>query len=120
MIDLSVPYELYLDMARRVAEHNRIHNIQERNAPIITEILDFTTELYIGLAKESLYLVGNTENLSEVSFSDNFICKNCGIQLKDWVKVVPEKYEDGYVDYTEQEYEFKFCPNCGAKIKEVI
>ena len=120
MIDLSVPYELYLDMARRVAEHNRIHNIQERNAPIITEILDFTTELYTGLAKGRLHLVGNTENISEVAFCDNFVCKNCGIQLKDWVRVVPEEYEDGFVDYINQEYEFKFCPECGAKIKEVI
>lgn len=120
MIDLSVPYELYLDAARRVAEHNRIHNIQERNAPIITEILDFTTELYTGLAKGSLHLVGNTENISEVAFCDNFVCKNCGIQLKDWVRVVPEEYEDGFVDNINQEYEFKFCPECGAKLKEVI
>ena len=77
MIDLSVPYELYLDAARRVAEHNRIHNIQERNAPIITEILDFTTELYTGLAKGSLHLVGNTENkIISYKFSSNNMIGN--------------------------------------------
>ena len=114
------PKEAYMDAARKISEHNRIHGMQEPNALLITEILDYTVELYTGLAKGTINLVGNTENLSTVASCDEFVCKNCGIQLKDWVKVVPEKYEDEYVDCTEQEYEFKFCPNCGAKIKEDI
>ena len=28
-----------------------------------------------------------------------------------------EEYEDGHVDYTHHEYEFKFCPECGARVK---
>lgn len=52
-----------------------------------------------------------TENLSTFAFSDEFICKNCGIHLSEWIKLDVEDYE---------EYEFKFCPECGAKIKVVI
>ena len=51
--------------------------------------------------------VKHTENLSIFAFSDEFICKNCGIHLAEWVKLDVEDYE---------EYEFKFCPNCGARI----
>ena len=108
----------YIDAARKIAEHNRIHSHKEPNALWITEILDCTTQLYNDLANERLYLVGITKNLSEVAFCDNFICQHCGIHLKDWCKVEEETYEDGYVDEALYEYEFKFCPECGAKIKE--
>ena len=43
---------------------------------------------------------------------DQFVCSNCGIELLDWRRV--EHDEDG--DITYHEYEFRFCPNCGAKI----
>lgn len=44
---------------------------------------------------------------------DQFVCSNCGIELQDWHRV--ERDEDG--DITHHEYEFNYCPNCGAKIK---
>ena len=43
---------------------------------------------------------------------DQFVCSNCGIELQDWHRV--ERDEDGDVTY--HEYEFHFCPNCGAKM----
>ena len=44
---------------------------------------------------------------------DQFVCSECGIELQDWHRV--ERDEDnGEVSY--HEYEFKFCPNCGAKL----
>ena len=43
---------------------------------------------------------------------DQFVCSNCGIELQDWLKV--ERDEDG--DITFHGYEFKYCPNCGARI----
>lgn len=43
---------------------------------------------------------------------DQFVCSNCGIELQDWHAV--ERSEDG--DITYHEYEFKYCPNCGARI----
>ena len=43
---------------------------------------------------------------------DQFVCSNCGIELQDWRRV--ERDEDG--DITYHEYEFRFCPNCGAKL----
>ena len=43
---------------------------------------------------------------------DQFVCSNCGIELQDWRRV--ERDEDGEITY--HEYEFRFCPNCGAKL----
>jgi len=43
---------------------------------------------------------------------DQFVCSNCGIELQDWLKV--ERDEDG--DITFHGYEFKHCPNCGARV----
>ena len=43
---------------------------------------------------------------------DQFVCSNCGIELQDWHRV--ERDEDGDVTY--HEYEFNYCPHCGAKM----
>lgn len=56
-----------------------------------------------------------TTNLSEIAWCDKFICKACGIHLEGWARV--EMSEEFGEDHFE--YEFNFCPNCGAKIKEV-
>ena len=46
---------------------------------------------------------------------DQFVCSNCGIELQDWHQVEHDE-DDG--DITYHEYEFSFCPNCGARIDE--
>lgn len=58
----------------------------------------------------------DTENMATVS--DEFICKKCGIYLKDYIKVVMDEDNDGYIDEQHYDYEPKFCPECGAKIKD--
>lgn len=45
---------------------------------------------------------------------DQFICSECGIELQDWCRV--ERDEEGSPIGCYQ-YEFKFCPNCGAVMK---
>lgn len=55
-----------------------------------------------------------TTNNSAVAHCDKFICRECGICLMDWVEMrIDEDGEDSICDY-----EFKFCPECGAKIKD--
>ena len=60
--------------------------------------------------------VVDTENMATVS--DEFICKKCGIYLKDYIKVVMDEDNDGYIDGQHYDYEPKFCPECGAKVKD--
>lgn len=59
-----------------------------------------------------------TKNTSEIAHCDRFICEKCGIHLKDWARVKVEEYEDGYKEEDLYEYEFEYCPNCGAKVVE--
>jgi predicted nucleic acid-binding Zn-ribbon protein len=49
---------------------------------------------------------------TEYADTDQFICSVCGVHLQDWVQID----EDGDA----HEYIFRYCPNCGAEIIEVI
>lgn len=44
---------------------------------------------------------------------DEFRCSECGLHLEDWTRYVYD--EDSDEEYA-QEYVFKRCPECGAKI----
>ena len=45
---------------------------------------------------------------------DQFVCSECGIELQDWRKI---ERDEEYDDITCHEYVFRYCPNCGAKMK---
>ena len=48
--------------------------------------------------------------------SEDFFCTNSGIQLRRWYSI--EHHPDAEdIDYND--YEFKYCPNCGARIKRI-
>lgn len=53
---------------------------------------------------------------SDYADCDQFVCSNCGIELQDWHQVERDE-DDG--DITYHEYEFRYCPNCGAKVRIV-
>ena len=54
----------------------------------------------------------HAENLADVS--DRFICSRCGIHLEDCTRFV---YDEDSDDTSHYEYEFKFCPECGAEVR---
>lgn len=55
------------------------------------------------------------ENIAErYADCDEFVCSKCGIHLMEWVEV---SIDEDYDDEIHSEYVFKYCPNCGAKIK---
>ena len=43
---------------------------------------------------------------------DEFRCSECGIHIEDWTAFFEDE-DDG--EYT-AEYEFRYCPNCGARM----
>lgn len=53
----------------------------------------------------------NNQNFHEV---DEFCCSECGLHLEDWSRRVYDEEND---DEFWVEYAFKYCPECGAKIK---
>lgn len=46
--------------------------------------------------------------------ADEFKCSVCGLHLEDWSRRV---YDEDADDEYWVEYAFKYCPNCGAKMK---
>lgn len=60
-------------------------------------------------------VVEQCENVAE-KYADcyEFVCSKCGIHLGEWVEV---SIDEDYDDEIHSEYVFKYCPNCGAKIK---
>ncbi len=60
-------------------------------------------------------IVEQCENVAErYADCDEFVCSKCGIHLVDWTEV---SIDEDYDDEIHSEYVFKYCPNCGAKIK---
>lgn len=55
----------------------------------------------------------HAKNLSLASPYDRFCCSNCEIELEDWAKTRSHHDID---DQGRYEYEFRYCPNCGAKM----
>lgn len=58
----------------------------------------------------------HAENITDLNPVDAFVCSNCGFACDD----VSETINDEYGNFSHyREFEFKFCPNCGAKMDGV-
>lgn len=77
---------------------------------------DDVLKIVCGMKAADVQPVSETENMAIIS--DEFICKRCGIHIKDYIKVVMDEDNDGYIDEQHYDYEPKFCPECGAEVKD--
>lgn len=55
------------------------------------------------------------KNITKRHPVDEFVCSECGIILFDYERLEIDEDDDDENCY---EYEFRFCPNCGAKMDE--
>jgi hypothetical protein len=55
------------------------------------------------------------ENLTENHPVDEFICSECGLITRENTRIEIDEDADG--DEAECEFEIKFCPRCGSKVK---
>ena len=96
-------------------EADKMYN-SEHCLPVTVQIM----ERFIRYVKEfpaaDVQPIIETENMAIES--DEFICKKCEIYLKDYIKVVMDEDNDGYIDEQHYDYEPKYCPECGAKVKD--
>lgn len=53
------------------------------------------------------------KNMSEMHPTDGFICSECDIRIVDYIE---ERFDEENYEASFHEYEFKYCPNCGAKV----
>lgn len=99
-------------------EHNdKVYHYADRDKEnIVNDTVQTLCRVVIEAEAADVQPVAETENMATVS--DEFICKKCGIYLKNYVKVVLDEDNEGYVDEQHYDYEPKFCPECGAKVKE--
>ena len=111
MADLIERYKITANLPSVLM--NYCNRFNSKQLELITEMI---YELENSIESADVQLVVDTENMATVS--DEFICQKCGIYLKDYIKVVMDEDNDGYIDEQHYEYEPKFCPECGAKVKE--
>ena len=85
---------------------------------ITSSVLNKAERALSEMPAADVQLVIETENMATIS--GEFICKKCGIYLKDYIQVVMDEDNDGYIDEQHYDYEPKFCPECGAKVESCI
>ena len=57
--------------------------------------------------------VRHGENITKMYPTEEFICSECGLIMRDFEEIrVDEENEDECY----YEFEFKYCPHCGAKM----
>ena len=55
------------------------------------------------------------KNESDNNPVDEFICSKCGFMTEDFSE---KRIDEDDGDVTYHEFEFRYCPNCGAKVVE--
>lgn len=63
--------------------------------------------------EEDVQEVRHGKNITQIHPVDEFICSECGFMSEDLIEKIYDE-EGDYFYY--REYEFKYCPNCGAKM----
>ena len=56
------------------------------------------------------------KNMSDKNPVDEFVCSKCGFMTDDFHRLVIDEDDGEHIYY---EYEIKYCPNCGAKVKSL-
>lgn len=80
---------------------------------------EYREKLHEALTKAIKALEAQTcENVNEdYAECDQFQCSECHIELQDWHRVERDD-DDGEISY--HEYTFRYCPNCGRRVKYAI
>ena len=99
----------------QMRDHKEYAKQMRTNAVVINGVVQVSQELWEQIATiiENSEEVVHWQNISPMHPVDEFQCSKCGIILRDWSEVTIDEDE---LDEQYNEYEFKYCPNCGAKM----
>lgn len=107
MIDYDEKHDVLYAIVKDETDSGDSHN---------DDIIKFTGFAICGVSqKAGLQAMAHGRNVTKKHPVDEFICSECGIVLVDYERLEIDK-DDGDENY--YEYEFRFCPNCGAKMDE--
>lgn len=104
------------DVLKAIDYQHEVNNVFESEAAYVQMWETINDDR--GIKAANVQPIIETENMAIAS--DEFICKKCGIYLKDYIKVVMNEDNNGCIDEQHYEYEPKFCPECGAKVESCI
>lgn len=99
-------------MPKEYIEREELLNNLKRFAP------EHLTQLIVDLVQKQpaadLAEVRHGKNITKMYPTEEFICSECGLIMRDFeeIRVDEENDECHY------EFEFKYCPHCGAKMDE--
>ena len=100
-------------IVKTMAEKEYIEREEVREAFYMEFDEDYADDITDRLPASDVQEVKHGKNLTKAHPVDEFICSECGYMTEDCTE---KKYsQDGDYCYL-CEYEYKFCPNCGAKM----
>ena len=95
----------YIEREALIAEYDRVHEGPAGGA----------RKLMVDAPAVDVVEVKHGENITKKHPVDEFICSECGLIMRDLTEV---RIEEDNEDECYFEFEVKFCPNCGVKIRE--
>ena len=95
--------------ANVITDKEIVHYLGREYASCTPDVMDLLNDQPTIEAVPVVHGCNNNQNYHEV---DEFRCSVCGLHLEDWVRHV----HDGGAEFI-KEYEFKYCPECGAMMK---
>ena len=104
---LTFRYES-VDGTKQVGYTEKLIPCFNKQTMILNRLAELEDEIEQGTLKEEK----TCENIFEMHPTDGFTCSECRITIIDYIE---ERVNDDYYA-NHYEYEFKYCPNCGAKV----
>ena len=108
---LTFRHKSVVDGTEQIGYTEKLAGCYRKQEMILQRLAELEDKISHGTLKE----VKNCKNIYEMHPTDGFTCSACGITIIDFRE---ERVDEEDCTASWYEYEFKYCPNCGAKVVE--